>query len=56
MVESAAATLDAVVTHGGQVVQPIGTAAPAVSARLRDPAGNVMGLYLDPICSTSSQK
>jgi hypothetical protein len=29
-------------------VHPIGTAAPAVTARLRDPAGNVIGLYLDP--------
>jgi predicted enzyme related to lactoylglutathione lyase len=56
MVESVAATLDAVVTHGGQVVQPIGTDAPVVTARLRDPAGNVIGLYQDATCSTSSQK
>jgi predicted enzyme related to lactoylglutathione lyase len=45
MVDDVAATLDAVVAHGGQVVQPIGGDAPEITARFRDPAGNVLGLY-----------
>jgi predicted enzyme related to lactoylglutathione lyase len=45
MVDDAAATLDKVVAHGGDVVQPIGADAPEITARFRDPAGNVLGLY-----------
>jgi predicted enzyme related to lactoylglutathione lyase len=45
MVDSAAATIEAVVTHGGALVQPIGADAPEITARFRDPAGNVIGLY-----------
>jgi uncharacterized protein YceH (UPF0502 family)/predicted enzyme related to lactoylglutathione lyase len=48
MVDSIAATLDAVVAHGGAVVQPIGADAPEITARFRDPAGNVIGLYQQP--------
>jgi len=45
MVDSAADTLDAIVAHGGEVVQPIGADAPEITARFRDPGGNVLGLY-----------
>ena len=45
MVDSAAATLESIVAHGGVVVQPIGMDAPEITARFRDPAGNVLGLY-----------
>ncbi len=48
MVDSVAATLDAIVTHGGEIVQPIGADAPEITARFRDPAGNVLGLYQEP--------
>jgi len=48
MVDSVAATVDAVIAHGGELVQPIGADAPEVTARFRDPAGNVIGLYQDP--------
>jgi len=48
MVDSVAATIDAVVANGGELVQPIGADAPEVTARFRDPAGNVIGLYQDP--------
>jgi len=48
MVDSVAATIDAVVTHGGTVVQPMGADAPEITARFRDPAGNVIGLYQEP--------
>ncbi len=48
MVDSVAATLEAVIAHGGAVVQPIGGDAPEITARFRDPGGNVIGLYQEP--------
>jgi len=48
MVDSVAATVDAVVAHGGEIVQPIGADAPEITARFRDPSGNVIGLYQNP--------
>jgi predicted enzyme related to lactoylglutathione lyase len=56
MVDSVAATIDAVVAHGGELEQPIGADAPEVTARFRDPAGNVIGLYQEPSRLTSSKK
>lgn len=54
MVDSVAATLESVVAHGGEVVQPIGADAPEITARFRDPAGNVLGLYQEPAASPAS--
>jgi uncharacterized protein len=48
MVDSVADAVDAVVARGGEIVQPIGADAPEVTARFRDPAGNVIGLYQEP--------
>ena len=48
MVDSVAATADAVIANGGEIVQPIGADAPEITARFRDPAGNVIGLYQEP--------
>jgi predicted enzyme related to lactoylglutathione lyase len=48
MVDSVAATLDAVVAHGGEIVQPLGAHPTEVIATFRDPAGNVFGLYQEP--------
>jgi len=48
MVDSAAAAVDAVVANGGEIVQPIGVDAPEITARFRDPGGNVLGLYQEP--------
>jgi predicted enzyme related to lactoylglutathione lyase len=48
MVDSVAATLEAIVANGGEIVQPIGADAPEITARFRDPAGNVIGLYQQP--------
>src|SRR5438874_1905086 len=45
MVDSVAATVDAIVANGGEIVQPIGADAPEITARFRDPGGNVIGLY-----------
>jgi predicted enzyme related to lactoylglutathione lyase len=48
MVDSVEATVDAVVANGGEIVQPIGADAPEITARFRDPGGNVVGLYQEP--------
>ena len=48
MVDSVAAAVDAVIANGGELVQPIGADAPEVTARFRDPAGNIIGLYQHP--------
>ncbi len=48
MVDSVAATLDLIVANGGEIVQPIGADAPEITARFRDPAGNIIGLYQQP--------
>jgi predicted enzyme related to lactoylglutathione lyase len=51
MVDSVAATIDAVIANGGEIVQPIGADAPEITARFRDPGGNVIGLYQQPASS-----
>jgi predicted enzyme related to lactoylglutathione lyase len=48
MVDSVAAAVDAVVANGCEIVQPIGADAPEITARFKDPAGNVIGLYQQP--------
>ena len=48
MVDSVAATIEKVVANGGEIVQPIGADAPEITARFKDPAGNVLGLYQEP--------
>ena len=48
MVDNISATIDALIAHGGGLVQPIGVDAPEITARFRDPAGNVIGLYQEP--------
>ena len=51
MVDSVAATLGAVVVNGGEIAQAIGADAPEITARFRDPAGNLIGLYQEPASS-----
>jgi uncharacterized protein len=48
MVDSVAAKIEAVMANGGEIVQPIGADAPEITARFRDPAGNILGLYQNP--------
>ncbi|HEY3053943.1 MAG TPA: VOC family protein [Thermoanaerobaculia bacterium] len=48
MVDSVAVTCEAVIANGGEIVQPIGGDAPEITARFRDPAGNIIGLYQEP--------
>jgi predicted enzyme related to lactoylglutathione lyase len=45
MVDDVASTLDLVIANGGAIVQPIGVDVPEITARFRDPAGNVLGLF-----------
>jgi len=45
MVDDVAATCKAVVANGGEIVQPVGADAPEITARFRDPGGNIIGLY-----------
>ena len=55
MVDSVAATIEAVIAHGGELVQPIGADAPEITARFRDPGGNVIGLYQEPSRSSEGR-
>jgi uncharacterized protein len=48
MVDSVSATIDLIIAHGGEIVQPLGVDAPEITARFRDPEGNVLGLYQEP--------
>jgi len=48
MVDSVAATVESILANGGEIVQPLGADAPEITARLRDPAGHVIGLYQQP--------
>jgi len=56
MVDSVEATMKAVIAHGGEIVQPIGGDAPEITARFRDPGGNVIGLYQEPNPLASAKK
>ncbi len=45
MVNSMGSTLEAIVANGGEIVQAVGADAPEITARFRDPGGNVIGVY-----------
>ena len=45
MVDNINSTIEAVVSAGGKIVQPVGKDAPEITARFTDPAGNLIGLY-----------
>ena len=48
MVSNADETVRKIEEHGGQIVQPIGVDHPEITARFKDPAGNVFGIYEEP--------
>jgi len=48
MVDSVELTMEKILAHGGEIVQPIGADAPEITARFRDPGGSVLGLYQQP--------
>jgi predicted enzyme related to lactoylglutathione lyase len=45
MVDNAEETIKAIVANGCEIVQPIGAEAPEITARFRDPGGNILGIY-----------
>ena len=45
MVDSVEETIKTIVANGGEIVQPVGGDAPEITARFRDPAGNVVGIF-----------
>jgi predicted enzyme related to lactoylglutathione lyase len=47
-VDNVADTIDSIVANGGVIVQPLGGDAPEITARFRDPGGNILGLYQEP--------
>jgi predicted enzyme related to lactoylglutathione lyase len=49
MMDSVEETVEAVITNGGKITQPMGMEAPEITARFSDPAGNVLGLYQNPV-------
>jgi uncharacterized protein YndB with AHSA1/START domain len=51
-VNSVATTCEAILARGGMILQPIGGDAPEITARFADPAGNVLGLYQEPIAQS----
>jgi predicted enzyme related to lactoylglutathione lyase len=48
MVDSVAGTLDTIVAQGGEVFTPIGEHPSEITARFRDPYGNILSLYQEP--------
>ncbi len=48
MVDNAADAVRKVVAAGGEITQPLGVDAPEITARFRDPAGNIFGIYQNP--------
>jgi uncharacterized protein len=48
MVDDAVQAVAEIAAHGGEIVQPIGVDAPEITARFRDPGGNIVGIYQEP--------
>ncbi len=48
MVENVEKTIELIKANGGKIVQPVGADAPEITARVSDPAGNIIGLYQEP--------
>ncbi|HEX7077211.1 MAG TPA: VOC family protein [Candidatus Eisenbacteria bacterium] len=48
MVDDIGAAIRDVTAQGGVIVQPLGVDAPEITARFRDPGGNIIGLYQEP--------
>jgi predicted enzyme related to lactoylglutathione lyase len=49
MVDSVEETVKKIVAEGGKIVQPIGVDAQEITARFTDLAGNIFGLYQEPV-------
>jgi predicted enzyme related to lactoylglutathione lyase len=51
MVEDAEAAIKKIEENGGEIVQPIGGDPGEITARFRDPGGNILGIYQEPVRS-----
>jgi uncharacterized protein len=49
MVDSVTSTIKAITANGGKIVQPVGEDSSEITARFSDPAGNIFGLYQEPL-------
>ena len=49
MVDNMTSTIKAIETNGGKIVQPVGADSPEITARFSDPAGNIFGIYQEPV-------
>jgi uncharacterized protein len=49
MVDNVTSTVKAIISNGGKIVQPVGADAPEITTRFSDPAGNIFGLYQEPV-------
>jgi predicted enzyme related to lactoylglutathione lyase len=45
MVDNAEETIEKIISYGGKIVQPVGKDYPEITARFKDPAGNIMGIF-----------
>jgi uncharacterized protein len=48
MVDDMEKTISAVKREGCSIVQPVGADAPEITAKFRDPGGNILGIYQEP--------
>ena len=55
MVADMEQAMKAVVAHGGEIVEPVGKHLPEITAKFRDPGGNLLGLYQDQALWKSTQ-
>ncbi len=53
MVDNAERTIDALWEHGAEIIQPIGADAPEITARFRDPGGNILAIYQEPTLASA---
>lgn len=47
MVDDIQAAMESIVSNGCEIVQPVGADLPSITARFRDPGGNIIGLGQD---------
>jgi uncharacterized protein len=51
MVDSVISAVKSIISNGGKIVQPVGADSPELTARFTDPAGNIFGIYQEPVQS-----
>jgi uncharacterized protein len=49
MVDSVTSAVKSIISNGGKIVQPVGADIPELTARFTDPAGNIFGIYQEPV-------